>query len=229
MVRMVERVIVLFDLDGTLSDPLPGIARSINYALSQFGYPERDPSDLAVHIGPPLDETFRSLTGVRSAADVAALVARYRERYAAIGYSENVLYPGISDALEVLAAAGISLGLCTSKRADFAEKILDMFAIRSHFRFVSGGDIGIEKTQQIAALAAEGLIDPTTLMVGDRAVDLVAAHRNGLQAAGVLWGYGSRAELAAHRPRYLFSSPADLRTLADAKRRPESGAERSRT
>ncbi|HEY6825622.1 MAG TPA: HAD hydrolase-like protein [Gemmatimonadaceae bacterium] len=228
MARTLEPVIVLFDLDGTLSDPLPGIARSINDALSHFGYPERDPSDLAVYIGPPLDETFRSLTGVRSAADIAALVARYRERYAAIGYSENVLYPGITEALEVLTGAGITLGLCTSKRADFAEKILGMFAIRSHFRFVSGGDIGIDKAQQIATLAAEGLVDSTTLMVGDRAVDLIAAHRNGLQAAGVLWGYGSRAELAAEHPSHLFSSPADLRTLADAKWRSESGRDPSR-
>jgi phosphoglycolate phosphatase len=220
-------VIVLFDLDGTLSDPLPGIARSINYALSHFGYPERDPADLAVHIGPPLDEAFRSLTGGGSATEIAALVAKYRERYAAIGYAENVLYPGITDALEFLTDAGVSLALCTSKRADFAEKILDLFAIRSHFRFVSGGDIGIEKMQQIAALAADGLVDETTVMVGDRAVDIVAAHGNGLQAAGVLWGYGSRAELAAHDPRYLFAAPAELRTLTDAKQRRGSGPRHS--
>ena len=94
---------------------------------------------------------------------------------------------------------------------------------------MSGGDIGIEKIQQIRALAAEGLVDETTVMVGDRAVDLVAAHGNGLQSAGVLWGYGSRAELAAHDPCYLFSSPADLRTLADAKQRRGRGADRSRT
>ena len=210
-----RRDLVLFDLDGTLSDPLPGIARSINYALSCFGYPERDPSEIAACVGPPLDESLRSLTGLQSADDVAALVARYRERYGKIGFSENVLYPGITDALQALRDAAVPLAVCTSKRVDFAEKILSRFGIREDFRFVSGGDIGIEKKQQIAALREQGLVGPSTLMVGDRAVDLVAAHANGLRSAGVLWGYGSRAELEAETPHYLFASPSELRTLAD--------------
>ena len=205
--------LVLFDLDGTLSDPLAGIARSINYALAQFGYAERDPSELAVHVGPPLEQAFRSLTGLESPADIAALVARYRERYGDVGYSENVLYPGIAEAVTALTDAGIALAVCTSKRVDFAEKILCMFGIRSQFRFVSGGDIGIAKRQQVEALAKQGLVGASTLMVGDRDVDLDAAHSNGLQAAGVLWGYGSRAELEAQRPRYLFTAPADLHAL----------------
>lgn len=205
--------LVLFDLDGTLSDPLPGIARSINYALSHFGYSERDASEIAAYVGPPLDQSLQALTGVRSADRVAALVDKYRERYGEIGYSENVLYPGITDTLQALRDAGVPLAVCTSKRVDFAEKILRRFGIRAHFRFVSGGDVGIEKPQQIAALREQGLVGPSTLMVGDRAVDLVAAHANRLQSAGVLWGYGSRAELEAETPRYLFASPGELRTL----------------
>jgi len=207
--------LVLFDLDGTLSDPLPGIARSINYALAHFGYRERDPSEIAAYVGPPLDQTLRSLTGVRSADRVAALVDKYRERYGEVGYSENVLYPGIADVLQALADAGVPLALCTSKRADFAEKILRRFGIRPHFVFVSGGDIGIEKAQQIAALCEQRVAGPRTLMIGDRAGDLAAAHVNGLQAGGALWGYGSRAELEAENPRYVFASPAELRTLVD--------------
>ena len=207
--------LVLFDLDGTLSDPLSGIARSINYALSPFGYPERELSEIAACVGPPLDQSMRSLTGLRSANDVAALVAKYRERYGAIGYAENVLYPGITDALQALRDAGVPLAVCTSKRVDFAERILRRFGIREHFRFVSGGDIGIEKPRQIATLREQGLVGPSVLMVGDRAVDLVAAHANGLQSAGVLWGYGSRAELEAESPRYLFASPGELCTLVD--------------
>lgn len=211
--------LLLFDLDGTLCDPLAGIARSINYALSHFGYPERDLSEIAAYVGPPLDRTFRSLTGVRSADQVAALVDKYRERYGEIGYSENLLYPGIADALRALRDAGVPLAVCTSKRSDFAEKILRAFGIREHFRFVSGGDVGIEKPQQIEGLRKQGVVGPSTLMVGDRAIDIVAAHANGLQAAGALWGYGKRAELEAENPRYLFASPADLRTLAFAGRR----------
>jgi len=205
--------LVLFDLDGTLSDPLLGIGRSINYALSTFGYASLELSELAIYVGPPLDETFQSITGSTSPSQVSALVARYRERYADIGYSENVLYPGIAEALTSLSEAGVPLAICTSKRKDFAERILEMFGLRSCFSFVDGGDIGLHKWQQIEDLLSQRFVSTSTVMVGDRAVDIVAAHRNGLQAAGVLWGHGSRAELVSERPRYLFDSPPELLML----------------
>jgi phosphoglycolate phosphatase len=208
--------LVLFDLDGTLSDPLVGIGRSINYALSHFGHAQLELHELAVHIGPPLDQAFRSITGVQSATQLNAFVAKYRERYGEVGYSENVLYPGIVEVLAILRDASVPLGVCTSKRSDFAEQILEMFGLRSFFRFVSGGEIGVPKWQQVEGLLMQGLITKSTVMVGDRAVDLVAAHRDGLHAAGVLWGYGSRAELENERPRYLFASPAELQSLIDA-------------
>lgn len=205
---------VLFDLDGTLSDPLVGIGRSINYALSHFGYPELPLSKLAVHIGPPLDQAFSLITGLRSPSALDGFVAKYRERYGEIGYSENVLYPGIPEVLHTLASAGLSLGVCTSKRADFADKILELFGLRSYFSFVCGGEIGTQKWQQIRDLLEKGAISQSTVMVGDRAVDMSAAHCNGLHAAGVLWGHGSLQELEAERPRYLFSTPQELLGLA---------------
>lgn len=113
-----------------------------------------------------------------------------------------------------LAAAGISLGVCTSKRVDFAEKILTMFELRSHFRFVSGGDTGVHKWQQLESLLARCQVSRSSIMVGDRAVDLLAAHRNGLRSAGVLWAHGSRAELENERPSCLVASPAELVRLA---------------
>jgi phosphoglycolate phosphatase len=204
---------ILFDLDGTLSDPLVGIGRSINHALAHFGYATHELNALAPYIGPPLDESFALITGVTAKADLAALVAKYRERYGEVGYAENVLYPGIPEAVVALRRAGISLGVCTSKRRDFAEQILDMFGLREHFEFVDGGEIGTPKWRQIEALRAAGKVSQSSLMVGDRAVDVDAAHRNGLHAAGVLWGYGSAAELAQARPRYSFASPAELREL----------------
>src|SRR6185503_10304716 len=91
--------VLLFDLDGTLSDPLVGIGRSINYALSHFGYPELPLSQLAVHVGPPLDQSFSAITGLGSATALDGFVAKYRERYGEIGYSENILYPGIPELL----------------------------------------------------------------------------------------------------------------------------------
>jgi phosphoglycolate phosphatase len=204
----------MFDLDGTLSDPLVGIGRSINYALASLGYEPLDLAQLAIHVGPPLDQAFRSITGEKSPAAATAFVAKYRERYGEVGYSENVLYPGIPEALAGLDAAGVRLGVCTSKRVDFAEQILEMFGLRSLFGFVSGGEIGIEKWQQVESLLGQGVIDASTYMVGDRGVDLMAAHRNGMPSAGVLWGYGARVELEAERPRYLLSAPGELQVLA---------------
>jgi phosphoglycolate phosphatase len=206
--------LILFDLDGTLSDPLVGIGRSINYALEYFGFAPLDLVRLAPYVGPPIDETFTVLTGVSSDADIRALVAKYRERYSDVGYSENVLYPDVADAIAHLADADVPLGICTSKREDFADRILQMFGLRAHFAFVSGGEVGIAKWQQIEALVAAGRVGPATLMVGDRATDLIAAHRNGLLSAGVLWGYGSEAELAQERPHYVFRTAAELKALA---------------
>lgn len=205
----------IFDLDGTISDPLVGISRSFNYALTHFGHAPVAEAALLPHIGPPLDDAFRALTGISSSPDTAAYVAKYRERYSDIGYSENVLYPGIAEALHLLDAAGVPLGICTSKRRDFAERILDLFHLRSVFRFVDGGDVGIPKWQQIEVLVTSGQVGNASVMVGDRGVDLDAAHRNGLSSGGVLWGYGSRQELEKEHPRFLFSAPSELRILAE--------------
>ena len=206
--------LILFDLDGTISDPLVGIGRSINHALEHFGYPTHELPALAPYIGPPLDESFATITGVTSKAELAGLVAKYRERYGDVGYSENVLYPGIAEVVAALRHAGIPLGVCTSKRQDFAEQILELFGLRRHFEFVSGGEIGTPKWRQIETLLASGQVTDASVMVGDRAIDVEAAHRNGLHAAGVLWGYGSAAELAQAQPRYSFAMPADLHELA---------------
>lgn len=201
---------ILFDLDGTLSDPQLGIGRSINHALERHGFEPLPPDAVSRCIGPPLDESFRAITGRHDDSTIFALVAAYRERYGDIGYAENQLYPGIPEALQGLAEAGFPLGLCTSKRRDFACKILAMFKLDHLFRFVDGGEIGMHKWQQIAALREAGRVSDASLMVGDRAVDLVAAHRNGLSGAGVLWGHGSRDELTAETPRYLWQQPADI-------------------
>lgn len=205
--------LVLFDLDGTISDPLVGIGRSINYALSHFGYEPLELKDLSPYIGPQIDEAFKSITGVTEAHHVNSLVAKYRERYGDVGYSENVLYPGILEALEKFKKVNMPLAVCTSKRKDFAQRILEMFGLRHYFSFISGGEIGIHKWQQIESLLARGLVSKNTVMVGDRAVDMVAAHRNGLCAAGVLWGHGSRTELENESPRYLVDSPPQLSIL----------------
>jgi phosphoglycolate phosphatase len=205
-----KRCSLLFDLDGTISDPLEGIGRSFNYALKAFGYQTHELPALAQYIGPPLDGSFELLTKSTDKTEITRLVAKYRERYAEIGYAENVLYPRMREVLETLAAREISMGICTTKREDFAVKILKLFGIHDLFRFISGGDIGIPKERQIRTLLEKKKIDAETVMIGDRSVDLVAAHRNGLLSCGVLWGYGSRSELEAESPARLLEHPEDL-------------------
>ncbi len=141
------------------------------------------------------------------------LIARYRERYAEIGYAENRVYPGIPEALRALSASRVSMGVCTSKRADFAERILEHFHLRQYFAFVDGGDIGVTKEAQLRGLLASGTIAPHATMIGDRAADVNAARSLGLPAVGVLWGYGSRDELSAAGADCLLESPDQLKTL----------------
>ena len=196
---MSSRPVHVFDLDGTLSDPSVGIGRSLNHALLHFGHAPIAAKDVSQYIGPPLDQIFRSrILGV-SAAHVVELVAKYRERYAEVGFAENVIYPGIAEALYALDAAEIPLGLCTSKRADFAESILELFGLRDYFRFVSGGDIGIRKADQLATLLQQGAIGVSSTMIGDRSIDILAARENGLKSVAVLWGHGTRDELDGAR------------------------------
>lgn len=206
---------ILFDLDGTLTDPLVGVHRSMNYALSHFGFAEISLAEAALYVGPPLDVTFSQITQRSSTTLISELVAKYRERYAEVGYSENCVYSGIPDALAYLHKTGVKLAVCTSKRTDFAEKILEMFALRQFFEFVDGGDIGVHKWQQVERLVRCGSIRETAVMVGDRAVDMIAANRGGLSCAAALWGYGTQRELEAERPNYFLRLPAELRSLVE--------------
>ncbi|MBI3372410.1 MAG: HAD hydrolase-like protein [Betaproteobacteria bacterium] len=207
---------LIFDLDGTISDPALGLGRSINYALQHFGHPPICEDQVSKFIGPPLDDTFTSITGSASREHIAALVCKYRERYAEVGYSENSLYSGVPEALHSLASSGLPLGLCTSKRGDFAERILRLFGLRQHFRFVSGGDIGIQKKHQLASLLAGRVISASSTMIGDRGIDIHAAQANALRSVGVLWGHGSLAELRAASPGALLEFPHELLQLANA-------------
>lgn len=206
---------VVFDLDGTISDPALGIGRSINYALQRYGFAPIDDADVSQHIGPPLDVSFKRITGSSAEQLIDDLVATYRERYAVVGYAENVLYEGIPKALERLVEDGARLGVCTSKRVDFAEKILSMFGLRSLFRFVSGGDIGVRKQDQLATLCADGVVPAHAIMIGDRAIDISAAKANELRSVAVLWGHGSEQELRDARPMLMLRTPRELELLTD--------------
>ncbi|MFA5332508.1 MAG: HAD hydrolase-like protein [Methanoregula sp.] len=205
--------IFILDLDGTISDPASGICQCLNYSLSSFGYPKHSMSDISPYIGPPLDYSFRQITGETSEERIAEMVAKYRERYGRVGYAENMLYPGIPGAILALSDKGVLLGVCTSKRADFAEKILEMFALRQYISFVSGGDVGVKKENQLRELLEDGTIDKSAVMIGDRAIDILAARANGLASVGVLWGYGSKSELQDAGPGKIIERPDQLPDL----------------
>ena len=122
---------LIFDLDGTISDPKKGIVRSMNAALKCHGFAERGEEELSTLIGPPLDAAFAALVSTTDSALIGSLVSKFRERYSDVGYSENVLYPGVAEALEQLSSiSDIQLGICTSKRVDFAEGHRAGFAVK---------------------------------------------------------------------------------------------------
>lgn len=208
---------LIFDLDGTLSDPSVGIYRCMNFALSAYGYAEVSKETVAAEIGPPLDEAFGRFQPGADKATIEGLVAKYRERYASLGYSENQLYPGVAELLAGLVQAKVRVGVCTSKRKDFAEKILAMFGLLDSFSFVSGGDIGIQKREQLAELLHAGKIDASAVMIGDRAVDILAAKANGLRSVGVLWGFGSLDELQNAGADVIVSQVGELASLEFAQ------------
>ena len=206
---------VLFDLDGTLTDSAPGIVASYRHALAAFGVAASD-AEIRRWIGPPLGESLAGL-GVPP-AEVEASVAEYRAYFSRHGLYENRLYGGVTEMLDELAAAGLTLGLATSKLTLFAETILELFDIAKPFSAVSGPTADgsrITKAQIVAhALDSLGSPDPhTVVVVGDREHDVLAAREHGLRPIAVTWGYGSPAELAAAGAESLAANPAELTAM----------------
>ncbi len=204
---------LIFDLDGTLSDPSLGITRCYNYALEKHGHEPRDPQSLLRLIGPSLDEGFLTILPAAEDQEVVQLVTTYRERYLEVGFSENTIYPGIVEALEHFQNNNVRIGVCTSKREDFANSILSLFEISDYFEFVSGGDVGIPKTRQLSSLLENGLIDENSVMIGDRAIDITSARDNNLDGIGVLWGFGEYEELFESNPRRILRSTSELMSI----------------
>ena len=201
---------LIFDLDGTLSDPALGVVRCINFALTSFDQPPRADHEITQHIGPPLEQILALLSDEDDSAYVSALAARYRERYSELGFRENTLYPEAKATLAALKNYGFRLGVCTSKLRPNAIKILELFDLTRFFEFISGPLATETKSKQLKDLLQCGTIDSDALMIGDRAIDLQAALENRLKSAGVLWGYGEREELESEQPAFLFDSFSQL-------------------
>jgi phosphoglycolate phosphatase len=203
---------LLFDLDGTLTDPKPGITRSIAHALECMGREAPPPDDLAFAIGPPLRESLARLLGDESPALVEQALGHYRERFAAVGLFENAVYPGMVEALAQLRGAGLALYVATSKPRIYATRIVEHFGLAPHFDAVHGCELDgtrEDKRPLLAHLVRIHGID-RAMMIGDRGTDMVAARHHRLDALGVTYGYGTAEELLAAGAGQLAASPAEI-------------------
>jgi phosphoglycolate phosphatase len=201
---------IFFDLDGTLTDPKPGITRSIQYALGKLDHPTVPTEDeLTWCIGPPLRASFVRLLGAEASADLA--VAHYRERFSDIGLYENGVYAGIRDVLTTLQQSGRRLFVATSKPHVYAERIVDHFDLRRYFERVFGSELDgtrADKSDLLAyALNAASVDSSRAIMIGDRSHDMMGARNNGMKGIGVLYGYGSEQELTAAGASHLCATP----------------------
>ncbi|HZJ46674.1 MAG TPA: HAD hydrolase-like protein [Pyrinomonadaceae bacterium] len=206
--------VLLFDLDGTLTDPKPGIIGSIQFALEQLGVSCPGDDILASFIGPPLRGTFATLLDTSDVSRLESAMRLYRERFASSGLYENHVYDGIPAMLEKVRKSDAATFVATSKPAVFAERILQHFELSHHFQKVYGADLDgrfDDKAELIAyLLASEGVSARQAVMIGDRAADVLAAKANGLRSIGVLWGYGSEQELADAGADLILQTPSEL-------------------
>jgi phosphoglycolate phosphatase len=215
---------VLFDLDGTLTDPGEGITKSIRYAFEYYGYPVESLEALQVYIGPPLEEEFMVRLGVDYQRAVA-ITEKFRERYNTIGWKENHPIPGMPEALAALKAAGCKLAVATSKPLPIATTILEYFDLAKYFDAICGSDPdGGNGSKWIIvkrALEKLGVTEETkhlAVMVGDRKHDIIGGQKNGLTTVGLTMGYGSREEFDHAGVSFVAESGEELVTRLLAKK-----------
>lgn len=205
---------LLFDLDGTLTDPASGITRCIQHALLKLGRRPPPAEHLLRYIGPPLRGTFVELLATEESAMIDAAIAHYRERFAEVGMYENEVYRDVPSGLMQLRDAGHRLWVVTSKPQVYALRIVEHFGLTSLFQGVCGSELSgenVEKTELIThVLTCERLDPSSTWMIGDRAQDITGGRASGTGTIGVLWGYGSEEELAKAKPDVVVDSMATL-------------------
>lgn len=207
---------ILFDLDGTLTDPGEGITKSIAYAFDSYGFPYRSLEELKVYIGPPLNEEFMARLGVDEET-ASALSEKFRERYNVTGWQENHPMPGMRKALETLQNRGCHLAVATSKPLGIASRILEHFDLTRYFEAICGsnpdGSSGEKWLIVREALETLGVTEETkhlAVMVGDRKHDIIGGQKNGLVTVGLTFGYGSREEFADAGVSFVADSGEEL-------------------
>nr|MBQ8252573.1 HAD hydrolase-like protein [Lachnospiraceae bacterium] len=210
---------ILFDLDGTLTDPKEGITKSAQYALQSFGIKENNLDKLEPFIGPPLRDSFRDFYGI-DGEDTERAVAKFRERFETTGIRENQIYPGIYDLLHELKEKGCMLAIASSKPQEFVHIVLKNFDIEDCFSVIVGSEkdgvrdkkieVLEEALSQLRKKAGRRFKERRTLMVGDRKFDVEAAKELGVDSVAVTYGYAPDGELEACRPTYMADSASQL-------------------
>ncbi len=209
---------VIFDLDGTLTDPYEGISRSVAHALEQMSKPALSIQRLRSFIGPPLQDSFASLGFAGD--DVALAVELYRGRYSELGLYENQVYAGIPEVLEALATSGTTMAVATSKPLPIAERILNHFNLSKFFTAIAGATLDGSRSSKADvisfALARLDARADDARMVGDREQDILGAQQNQMPSIGVGWGYAEPGELEAAGADAIVATPRELvRLLGD--------------
>jgi len=217
---MREYTTILFDLDGTLTDPKVGITKSIAYALKSFGIEVKDLDSLCDFIGPPLRVSFKKYFGF-SDQDCIRAIEKYREYFRETGLYENTVYPGIDNLLKNLKGKNKKLFVATSKPTIFAIRILEHFNLLRYFDYVAGSELDGSRESKSDVirfvLQQNGQTNLTdVVMVGDREHDVIGAKENNIDIIGVLYGYGGREELEKSGATYIAGTVEELSELLNA-------------
>lgn len=208
---------ILFDLDGTLSDPKNGITKSVQYALNKMGIIEHNLDKLESFIGPPLHVSFKDFYSLEE-EEIKKAIDFYRERFSDKGMYENVLYDGIPELLNELKRKNLTLMVATSKPTVFATEILKYFKIDHYFELIIGSNL--DGTRSNKAEIIQYLLDyhpmeekDSFLMVGDRKHDILGASKIGIESLGVTYGFGTNEELREVDATYIVNSVENLKKL----------------
>ena len=217
---------ILFDLDGTLTDPKDGITRCIQFALDQLGTTSPDVDQLDWCIGPPLRGSFSQLLNTKDDTLLDQALFHYRKRFSECGMFENVVYPEVIGSLRRIRKAGARVFLATSKPKVFAKQILDHFDLSPFFDAVYGSELNghlSDKGELVAHILDTESLDPKmTLIVGDRSHDIIGGKKNSIMTAAVSYGYGSREELTSFKPDFIFDTISDLAAFIESETTPST-------
>lgn len=208
---------ILFDLDGTITNPEEGITKSIQYALKHFGIFTEDLSVLRKHIGPPLKDGFAEFWNMDE-QQVEIAVEKFREYFSEIGIKQNLEYAGIKELLEELHRKGKRLIIATSKPELFAKRILKDFGLSDYFEDICGSNMDETRTKKgevIQYALEKNKVHPKdkVIMVGDRKHDIEGARENGIPGIGVLYGFGNREELEKAGAYQIAETVENLRNI----------------